>query len=711
MNDVYNINLRYVPDGTLEVHEYLADGVEDIVSLSGDLAALDFNVDNTQALSIIKSYIQRLKIFKVFAFYLLPDQLNFEMIFCHPDDHKHIIEQDVNEHIARGTFAWALNNPNPTTIYGPVSGSPQVLLPIATRRRIHGMFVGVADEDGKINGISLNLLRVVLSLVANRFDNHELTRQMQNQNKLLEAQVQKRTVELERAKEKAEAISRSRSEFLANMSHEIRTPMNGVLGTLELLRLTNLDDKQSRYIEMAYQSGDYLLNLLNDILDLSKFDAGKVRLDDIDFDLRATVTGVIDMFANRSASKGVDLDVAIAEDVPAWIRADNTRLLQILINLVGNSLKFTDHGYVHINISTQNKAKENIILRFEVKDTGIGISKEAQKRIFNSFEQADSSTTRQYGGTGLGLSLSQRLVALMGGEIGVDSEEGEGSTFWFTLKTTDAIPQSVSPDMHNDDRAADVDLQGHGRILIVEDNSVNQLITRGMVESFGLKAAVINHGGEVLGALESGTFDLVLMDVHMPVLNGYEATRLLRNSSFRNLPVIALTADVLKDDVDECFAAGMDDYLPKPIKITALKDMLVKWLNFSPQEVVHIREDSDAAVATKESVLNQSTLTNLRVSIGDEMVNTVLGLFPEDSLPRLAAIHDAFITSDNEALRSASHALKGSGAMIGADYLFSICAELEEKGRLAVWDNVEQLIDDVGQELAAVINEIKQSLG
>lgn len=708
MNDVYNINLRYVPDGTLEVHEYLADGVEDIVSLSGDLAALDFNVDNAQALSIIKSYIQRLKIFKVFAFYLLPDQLNFELTFCHPEDRVNVIEQDVIEHISHGTFAWALNNPNPTTIYGPVSGLPQVLLPIATRRRIHGMFVGVADEDEKINGISLNLLRVVLSLVANRFDNHELTQRMQNQNKLLEVQVQKRTIELERAKEKAEAISKSRSEFLANMSHEIRTPMNGVLGTLELLRLTNPDNKQSRYIEMAYQSGDYLLKLLNDILDLSKFDAGKVRLDNIDFDLRMAVTGVIDMFANRSASKGIDLDTFIADDVPAWITADNTRLLQILINLVGNSLKFTEHGYVHININVQERAEENIILRFEVKDTGIGIGNEAQKRIFDSFEQADSSTTREYGGTGLGLSLSQRLVGLMGGEIGVESEEGEGSTFWFTLKITEAMPQSVSPDMNNDNQLPDVDLHGRGRILIVEDNSVNQLITRGMVESFGLQAEVINHGGEVLGALESEEFDLVLMDVHMPVLNGYEATRLLRNSDFRDLPVIALTADVLKDDVDECFASGMDDYLAKPISINALKDMLAKWLNLSADEVAYIREESDSVIAAGGCVLNPSTLENLRASIGDDVLKNVLSLFSEDSLPRLVAMHNAFIATDHEALRSASHSLKGSSAMIGADSLFSICAALEEKGRLAVQDNVEQLLDDAEQALDAVINEIQQ---
>lgn len=711
MTDVFNINLRYVPDGTLEVHEFLSDGVEDIVSLSGDLAALDFNVENSQALSIIKPYIQRLSIFKAFAFYLLPDQFNFEMAFCHPVEEKADVEQDVSAHIAHGTFAWALNNPNPTTIYGPVTGAPQVMLPIATRRRIHGMFIGIANDDGNNNGISLNLLRVILSLVASRFDNHELTRQMQNQNKLLEVQVQKRTKELERAKEKAEAVSKSRSEFLANMSHEIRTPMNGVLGTLELLRLTALDEKQSNYIEMAYQSGDYLLRLLNDILDLSKYEAGKINIENNSFNLHMAINGVIDMFSSQSTAKGVGLAANYTDGVPEWVSADNTRLLQVLINLVGNALKFTNVGFVTINVSVVEKCDRNYAIRFAVEDSGIGISADAQKRIFNSFEQADSSTTRKYGGTGLGLSLSQRLIGLMGGEIGVESKEGEGSVFWFTINLN-KVDEPVEKIEQSDQAEVLLSFSGQnggGRVLVVEDNPVNQQITKGMLESFGLQVDVVNHGGEVLSALGAQPYDIVLMDVHMPVVNGYEATRLLRNSSFKDIPVIALTADVMKDDIDACFLSGMNDYLCKPISIRLLNKMLAKWLSVSHGMHANTRGKHNKVISRHEVAVDSPILEGLRSSIGNEALKNVLGVFLEDSPPRIELIHDAFIRLDYEALRAVAHALKGGCAMIGANELSSVCAKLEEKGRNSDANDIDKLLDDVDRlfvDVGSVVRRI-----
>lgn len=383
------------------------------------------------------------------------------------------------------------------------------------------------------------------------------------QQEVLETRVAERTEKLERA-------NRAKSEFLSKMSHEIRTPINGVLGMTELLLDTELNPAQQKYANLIRSAGDTLLYIVNDILDYSKIEAGKMTLEHVPFDLGLLVRDTGALFALRSKDVSVPFHVEVAADVPHHLRGDPTRLRQVLFNLLGNAFKFTHSGSVRLTVrrAPQGVPDGRVALLFEVRDTGIGLAPEQQAKLFDAFTQADESITRRYGGSGLGLAICKQLVELMGGTIGVDSAPGQGSTFHFTA-CFDAMPEGVAVPAQVPPERPDL---SHLRVLVAEDNLINQLVIRGLLNKFRVEPSVVDNGREAVEAALAAEppFDLIFMDCEMPELDGWSAGRLLRERDVRRadgtpLLMIGLSAHVLEEAVHEAIAAGMDDYLSKPV--------------------------------------------------------------------------------------------------------------------------------------------------
>ncbi|MDD3813645.1 MAG: PAS domain S-box protein [Desulfocapsaceae bacterium] len=502
----------------------------------------------------------------------------------------------------------------------------------------------------------------------------------------LEDLVEKRTTELAEARERAEAASQAKSAFLTNMSHEIRTPMNAIVGLTHLLQRDSHDSEQQKKLSKITVAAHQLLTIINDILDLSKIETGRLQLNSTDFSLDAVIKHVRSLIAEQTRSKGLRIEVN-TDNVPRWLRGDATRLSQALLNYATNAIKFTEHGFIALHVRLVEETNNELLVRFEVQDSGIGIAAEQLPRLFQAFEQADISTTRKHGGTGLGLAITSRLAHMMGGEAGVESKPDHGSTFWFTARLGRGQqvmdPTAAVTEMNTE--AAIRQRHGGAHVLLVEDNSINQEVILEMLQGLGLEVDTAQNGREAVEKSRSTVYDLILMDIRMPVMNGLEATqaiRLLPNCT--KLPILAMTANTSDKDRHACLAAGLNDFISKPVEPEILFASLSKWL---PGQTCPLPAHyADKTTIPQESRLHELLgqipnldptlcLSNLHGNIATYV--KILRQFALSHSNDAARITELLSTGNFPGSRDIAHGLKGVAATLGANRVRDLAAQLE----------------------------------